>query len=186
MVAQLAAVIRLRTPMLADRLQRSVFAAALQDVRPVSIGLAGARPGRAMRAKLARIMALAPDAALSMDGRAGAGRYLAVLAEGDVIYPEGWRLLVAELEASGAAVALGGMLDAEVDRSRPAPFTRAKRPSAAHVFVADRTRIGMDAPVLERELLKRELLDGRSLDRLCAGHEVSRALAGMALGEREA
>ena len=65
--------------------------------------------------------------------RSTGGRYLAFLDYDDLIYPEGWRLLAAELEATGAAIAFGAVLNATVSRHGLVPLVTAKQ----HVFKGD-------------------------------------------------
>jgi len=145
-------VIRMHDPARLDELSRAVFSAALQDVPGVRIhvvcqrfsaaGVAGIREG------LAPVMALAPEARLHIHNRttalpadaraallnlgmdAAEGRYLAFLDYDDLIYPEGWRLLVAELEATGAAIAFGAVLNTTVSRRGLVPHVTGKQ----HVF----------------------------------------------------
>ena len=178
-------VIRMHDPARLDELNRAVFSAALQDIPAVAIHIVCQRftaPDiEAVRACLAPIMALAPEgtlhvhnrmAPLPLDaraallnlgmaaaGRSPGGRYLAFLDYDDLIYPEGWRLLAAELEATGAAIAFGAVLNATVSRHGLVPLVTAKQHvfhgegltqllrsnfCPLHSFLLDRTRLPPD------------------------------------------
>ena len=132
---QLDVVIRTHDPARLDELNRAVFSAALQEYRPLALHVVCQRFTEP---------ALAPDVAFHLHNRSaptpvdaraallnlgiqhGTGRYLAFLDYDDLIYSEGWRLLVAELEASGAAVAFGAVLNATVCRDGAVPYVESK------------------------------------------------------------
>jgi hypothetical protein len=171
-------IIRTHDPARGDELNRAVFSAALQDVSPVTIHVVCQRFSAAtldaVRLDLAPIFAVASGAALDVLNRpdplpgdaraallnvglqAAQGRYVAFLDYDDLIYPEGWRLLIDELEASGAAVAFGAVLNASVSRDGLVPHVTAKRRvfegdglrrllwnnfCPLHSFVLDRSRL---------------------------------------------
>ena len=201
-----------------DELGRAVFSLALQDYRPLSIQLACQRmdvPAQeSIRAALEPILAIVPEVAftllnheapeprdaraalLNLGLRAGQGRYAAFLDYDDLIYPEGHRLLIAELEASGAAVAFGGILNADIDRDGLVPFTRAKRRvfqgeglarllcnnfCPLHSFVLDRFRIAAEDLAVDERLVALEDYD--LLLRLCARYPSSFRLKDKIVGE---
>ena len=174
-------VIRTHDPARGDELNRAVFSAALQDYAPVTIHVVCQRFSAAaldaVRADLAPIFAVASGAALdvlnrpdplpadaraallNLGLRAAHGRYVAFLDYDDLIYPEGWRLLIEELEASGAAVAFGAVINASVSRDGLVPHVTAKRRvfegdglprllwnnfCPLHSFVLDRSRLPAD------------------------------------------
>ena len=161
-MSRLDVIIRMHDPARLDELNRAVFSAALQDMPSVTIHVVCQRftaPDlKAVRRCLAPIMALAPGTTLQVhnrvdplpcDARAAllnlgiaaahrtpGGRYLAFLDYDDLIYPEGWRLLAAELEATGAAIAFGAVLNATVSRHGLVPLVTAKQ----HIFHGDGLR----------------------------------------------
>ena len=148
-------IIRTHDPSRLDELSRAVFSAAMQDYRPVSIIVvcqrfdAGAIA--AVHSTLAPVLAVAGDATLQVlnrpdpspaDARAAllnvglratTARHVAFLDYDDLIYAEGWRVLIDELAESGAALAFGAVLNASVSRDGLVPYVTAKR----RVFVGD-------------------------------------------------
>ena len=141
-------VIRCHDPARLDELERAVLSALLQDYAPVSVIVVcqcfDEQAVEAVRAALEPIHALEPSAGLVVlnrsdpapaDARAallnvGIGaarhRYLAFLDYDDLIYPEAYRLLIADLNASGAAIAFGGILNAVIDRRGSVPYVAEK------------------------------------------------------------
>jgi hypothetical protein len=177
-------VVRAHDPARLDELGRAVFSLVMQDHHPITVFVMLQRFDAAARDAVARtlapIMAIAPDATLHVLNRpdpvppdaraallaqglaAGNSRYAAVLDFDDLIYPEAYRLLIAELQDSGAALALGGILAATVDRDGVVPLVRAKAPlppGAAwplHRAVLDRQRIApADLVAVDDDLLRR-------------------------------
>lgn len=210
-------VIRMHRPDRLEELSRAVFSAALADHRDLSVivvcqrfdaaGLAG------VERTLAPIRAIVPEVAMTVLNRedaepvdaraalmnqglaAGQGRYAAFLDYDDVIYPEGWRLLIAELEASGAAIAFGGILNASVTRAGLVPYvtgkTRVFQGSGlaqllagnfcpVHSFVVDRDRAEVD---LWADESLGFLEDYDLLLRLCSRHPSSFRLKDKIVGE---
>jgi len=118
-------------------LSRCVFSLVCQDYRPVTVWICTQRFATAqigaVNHALAPVMALsegirleianftaaeprdARSALLNMGIRRGAGRYLAFLDYDDVIYPNGYQLLIDELHASGVAIAFGAIAVKHVD-----------------------------------------------------------------------
>lgn len=216
MVTQgLDVIVRVHDPARLDELERAVFSAALQDHRPATVIVACQRFGPAVqsvRDALAPIMAIVPEVGLQVldwegpgDGRAalmnlglraGRSRHAAFLDYDDVIYPEAYRLLIGELEASGAAIAFGGILNAYVARGGAVPYTTAKRRvfegaglarlllnnfCPVHSFVLDRARIAPELLVVEESLGALEDYD--LLLRICARHASSFRLKDKVVGE---
>lgn len=211
-------VMRVHDPARLDELDRAVFSATLQDYRPCTIIVVCQRftPGdlRALEDMLAPLRAIEPGvpvrvlnrtepeprdaraALLNVGLRAGTGRYAAFLDYDDVIYPEAWRLLVAELEASGAAIAFGGILTTTVTRAGLVPVTRDKRHvfrgtglaqlfrgnfCPLHSFVVDRSRIAAADLHVDEGLAAQEDYD--LLLRLCARYPSSFRLKDRIVGE---
>ncbi len=142
-------VIRAHDPARLDALNRTVFSAALQDYRPLALHVVcdgfDAAALAAVQDNLAPILALAGDVGLQLHNRAdrapadalrnlgarqAGGRYLAFLDSDELVYAEGWRLLIAELAASGAAIAFGAVLNATVCREGVVPYVEAKHRAA--------------------------------------------------------
>jgi hypothetical protein len=187
-------IIRTHDPARLDELGRAVFSAAMQDYRPVTILVVcqrfGAADVAAVHAALGPIMEVAggdatlvvlnrPDAEpvdaraalLNMGLRAGTSRYVAFLDYDDLIYAEGWRVLIAELANSGAAVAFGAVLNASVSRDGLVPYVAAKRRvfvgnglpqllrsnfCPIHSFVLDRSRIDPQDLAVDESLVALE------------------------------
>ena len=199
-----------------EELGRAVFSAALQDYEPVTVVVVcqrfGAAGVAAVREALADTMAIVPQAGLEVldwggvgDGRAalmnlgllaGRRRYCAFLDYDDVIYPEGYRLLVRELEESGAAIAFGGVLNAYVAMAGAAPYTTGKRRvfegaglprlllnnfCPIHSFVVDRERVAAGDLVVDETMGALEDYD--LLLRLCARYRSSFRLKDKIVGE---
>ncbi len=216
--AALDVVIRMHDPARLDELGRAVFSAALQDHRPVTIIVVCQRFGAAglgaVRAALTPILAIVPEvefvlldreepapadaraALLNMGLRAGQGRYAAFLDYDDVIYPEGHRLLIGELESSGTGIAFGGILNADVTRRGLVPMTRMKRRvfqgdglrqmlfnnyCPVHSYVIDRSRVAVEDLVVDESLALLEDYD--LLLRLCARTPSSFRLKDKIIGE---
>lgn len=211
-------VIRVHDPARLDELDRAVFSAALQDHRPCTLFVACQRFDAAAMAALAAVLdpirAIEPAvpihvlnrtepeprdaraALLNLGVRAGQGRFLAFLDYDDVIYPEAWRLLIAELNEGGAAIAFGGIVNTDVSRAGIVPVTRFKRRVYAgeglarllrsnfcplHSFVLDRTRIPPADLVFDETLGALEDYD--LLLRICARHPSSFRLKDRIVGE---
>ncbi len=211
-------VIRAHDPARLDELDRAVFSAALSEHRPLSIHIACQRFDAAALASVAAMLeplrAVVPDvrfavlnrpdplpvdaraALLNLGLRAGTGRFVAFLDYDDVIYPEAYRLLIAELRDSGAAIAFGGVLNADVTRAGLVPITLAKRRVYAgsglrqllhdnfcplHSFVLDRGRIGAAELRVDEDLVQLEDYD--LLLRVCARHRSSFRLKDVIIGE---
>lgn len=186
-------IIRTHDPARLDELGRAVFSAAMQDYRPVTILVVCQRFGAAniaaVHATLDPIIELAGDAALvvlnrtdpepadaraallNMGLRAGSSRYVAFLDYDDLIYAEGWRVLIAELADSGVAVAFGAVLNASVRCDGLVPYVTAKRQvfvgnglsqllrgnfCPIHSFVLDRSRIDAQDLVVDESLVALE------------------------------
>lgn len=210
--------IRFHDPARLDELGRAVFSAALSDHQPLAIQVACQRfdlPAlQAVHDTLAPILEIAGDiplqvlnrpdptpidaraALLNLGLRAGQGRYAAFLDYDDLIYPEAYRLLVAELEATSAAVAFGGILNAYVSRDGLVPITTAKRRvfqgeglarllydnfCPLHSFVVDRHRIAPQDLVVDETLCTLEDYD--LLLRLVAKYPSSFRLKDKIVGE---
>ena len=211
-------VIRVHDPARLDELDRAVFSAALSAYRPLAIQIAcqrfDARALAAVQSLLQPIRAIVPEvgfavlnrpepepldaraALLNLGLRAGHGRYVAFLDYDDVIYPEGHRLLIEELQSSGAAIAFGGVLNVDVSRAGPLPITLSKRRVYAgdglrqllhdnfcplHSFVLDRPRIAPDDLAVDEALAQLEDYD--LLLRICARHRSSFRLKDVIVGE---
>lgn len=210
--------VRLHDPARLDELGRAVFSIALQDYRPLAIHVLCQRFDPAaldrVHATLAPLIAIAGDptlhirnrpdpapldarAALLNQGlRAAAGRYAAFLDYDDLIYPEAYRLLIAELEATGAAIAFGGILNAYICRDGLVPFTTTKRRvfqgdglrqllhdnfCPLHSFVLDRHRIAATDLMVDETMAALEDYD--LLLRLCARYPSSFRLKDKLIGE---
>ncbi len=211
-------VVRFHDPARLDELGRAVFSLALQDHRPLAILVVCQRfddaaldataqalapliaiAGDVVLEVLNRPQAEPPDAraALLNQGlRAGTGRWAAFLDYDDLIYPEGHRLLIAELEASGAAIAFGGVLNTEVVREGVVPLVTHKRRlfqgeglrqllhsnfCPLHSFVLDRQRIAPEDLWFDETLAALEDYD--FLLRLCARYPASFRLKDTIIGE---
>ena len=211
-------VVRVHDPARLDELSRAVFSIALQDYRPVTIHVVcqrfEAEALEAVRQTLTPLMTIAGDAGLELLNRpdpspldaraallnhglqAGRARYAAFLDYDDLIYPEGYRLLIGELEASGAAIAFGGILNAYVSRDGLVPVTKAKHHvfqgeglsqllhnnfCPLHSFVLDRRRIAAEDLVIDESLAALEDYD--FLLRLCARYPSSFRLKDKIVGE---
>lgn len=211
-------VMRVHDPARLDELGRALFSAMLQDYRPCALTIVCQRfPDAALaalEAVLAPLRTIEPGvpvqvlnrveaeprdaraALLNLGLRAGTGRYAAFLDYDDVIYPEGWRLLIGELRGSGAAVAFGGIVTATVSRQGLVPVTRDKRHvfqgeglaqllrgnfCPLHSFVLDRTRIAPADLVVDEGLAALEDYD--LLLRLCARYPSSFRLKDRIVGE---
>ena len=211
-------VIRMHDPARLDELGRAVFSAALQEYRPLAIHVVcqrfGAEDVASVRAALAPMLAIVPEVALHVHDRgeaqpddaraallnrgigAAAGRYLAFLDYDDLIYPEGYRVLIGELEASGAAIAFGGVLNTEIAAAGMVPITVTKRRvfegeglaqllrsnfCPLHSFVLDRSRIRRADLVVDETLVALE--DWELLLRLCAAYPSSFRLKDKIVGE---
>ena len=211
-------VIRTHDPARLDELNRAVFSAALQDYRPLALHVVCQRfdPGAlaAVRDNLAPILALAGDvglhlhnrpdpepadaraALLNLGVRQGGGRYLAFLDYDDLIYAEGWRLLIDELAASGAAVAFGAVLNATVCRDGVVPYVQAKHRifqgdglpqllrnnfCPLHSYVLDRSRLAPDDVLVDESMVALEDYD--LLMRIVARHPSSFHLKDTVVGE---
>ena len=211
-------VLRVHDPARLDELDRALFSAMLQDYRPCTLTVVCQRFPEAalatLEAALAPLRAIEPGvpvqvlnhaeemprdaraALLNLGLRAGTGRYVAFLDYDDVIYPEGWRLLIEELRRSEAAVAFGGVLTATVSRQGLVPVTRDKRHvfrgeglaqllrsnfCPLHSFVLDRTRIAPADLVVDEGLATLEDYD--LLLRLCSRYPSSFHLKDRIVGE---
>ena len=211
-------VVRMHDPARLDELDRALFSAMLQDHRPCAITVVCQRfPDAALEALegvLAPLRTIEPGvpvrvlnrtepepldaraALLNIGLRAGTGQYAAFLDYDDVIYPEGWRLLIAELRDSGTAIAFGGILNATVSRKGLVPLTQDKRHvfrgeglsrllqgnfCPLHSFVLDRTRIAPADLVVDEGLAALEDYD--LLLRLCARYPSSFRLKDRIVGE---
>ena len=192
-------IVRLHAPADLDEVGRAVFALALQDHHPVTIMIVCQNfdPAAldAARIALAPIMAIAPEVALQLLNCPGAAllnqglaacraRYIAVLDPDRLIYPEAYRLLIAELQDSGAAIAFGGILATTIDRDGLAPLTLTKvRPvqgsDPGQPFVLDRGRIAAADLVADDTMAERDLLR-----RLCAHYKSSIRLKSTVLAEQ--
>ena len=216
--AALDVIVRFHDRARLDELGRAIFSLALSDHRPLSIQLACQRMDAAAQASihaaLAPILSIVPDVGLTLlndwkpdprDARAallnlglgaGQGRYAAFLDYDDLIYPEGHRLLIAELEASGAAIAFAGILNVSIDRDGAVPFTAAKQRVFAgsglgqllhnnfcplHSFVLDRSRIARQDLRIDETFAALE--DYEFLLRLCARYPSSFRLKDKIIGE---
>jgi hypothetical protein len=211
-------IIRTHDPARLDELSRAVFSAAMQDYRPVTILVVCQRFGpdalAAVAETLAPIMAVAGDARLQVLNRpepapadaraallniglrAGTSRHVAFLDYDDLIYAEGWRILIDELAASGAAMAFGAVLNASVRRDGVVPYVTAKRLvfhgsglaqllrsnfCPIHSYVLDRSRIGQADLVVDESLVALEDYD--LLLRLASRHVSSFQHKDRAVGE---
>ena len=210
--------IRIHDPARLDELGRAVFSVALSDHRPLAIQVACQRfdpPAlQAVQATLAPFLEIAGDVTLQilnrpdpapLDARAallnlglrtGPGRYTAFLDYDDVIYPEAYRLLIAELRSSGTAIAFGGILNAYISRDGLVPITTAKHRvfqgeglaqllydnfCPLHSFVIDRHRIAPADLVVDETLDALEDYD--LLLRLAAKYPSSFRLKDKIIGE---
>ena len=211
-------VIRVHDPARLDELGHAVFSALLQDHRPCTLHIACQRftpPSLgALDAMLAPLRAIEPGVPIQVlnrtdpepqDARAALlnlglaamrGRYAAFLDYDDVIYPEAWRLLTAELQASGAAIAFGGIVTTTVSRAGLVPVTQNKQHvfrgeglgqllrsnfCPLHSFVLDRTRIA--AADLHVDETLHALEDYDLLLRLCARYPSSFRFKDRIVGE---
>ena len=218
-MAGLDIIIRFHDPARLEELDRAVFSAALSDHRPLAVQVVCQRfdPAAlaAVQARLAPIAAIVPEVTLTVLNRgesepkdaraallnlglaAGQGRYAAFLDYDDVIYPEGHRLLIAELERSGAAIAFGGVLTADVSRTGLVPVTLNKRRvfqgeglrqllhnnfCPLHSFVLDRHRIPPAELAVDETLVHLEDYD--LLLRLCARYRASFRAMATVVGDR--
>ena len=211
-------IIRMHDPARLDELDRAVFSAALSEHRPLTVMVVCQRFTRAeldaVDAMLAQIRAIVPDVGLTVLNRpdpeprdarsallnlglaAATGRFLAFLDYDDVIYPEAYGLLIQELRDTGAAIAFGGVLNAEVSRAGLLPFTLSKRRifhgsglaqllhdnfCPLHSFVVDRHRIRPDTLRIDEALTGQEDYD--LLLRICARHPASFRRKDVIVGE---
>lgn len=210
--------IRFHDPARLDELGRAVFSAALSDHQPLAIHVACQRFSpdalQAVQETLAPVLEIAgnvrlqvlnrPDptpvdaraALLNLGLQAGTGRFAAFLDYDDLIYPEAYRLLIGELEATGAAIAFGGILNAYISRDGLVPITTAKRRvfqgeglaqllydnfCPLHSFVIDRHRIAAKDLVVDETLGTLE--DYELLLRLVSKYPSSFRLKDKILGE---
>lgn len=122
---------------------------------------------------------------LNLGVKAATGRYLAFIDYDDVLYPEAYRLLVTQLETSGADIAFAKIRTLQVEAYDSFYFPRLVLPSLAgsglsdlfqrnfsplHSFVIDRTKIPGEVLFFEPDLVVDEGYD--LILRLCA-HFVS-------------
>lgn len=127
---------------------------------------------------------------------AATGRYLALLDYDDILYPEAYRLLIAQLAASGAAIAFAGITVRRVDihplfphvQAAPQPFHGSGLADLLranfcpiHSFVVDRTRLDPAELRFEENLTLEEDYD--FLLRVCARHRADFSLIHTQIGE---
>lgn len=210
-------VLRCHDPSRRMELSRAVFSLVGQDHRPLRILLVtqrfGAEAVRATRALLAPMLAWAGDVALEVldyrddhpaDARSALmnmgmdqaqGRYLGFLDYDDVLFPEAYRLLAAQLRAGGAGIAFArtpvmladvhqGFVHAQ-SRSHPFPGQHLRdlfRANFApiHSYLMDRARIPPRLLRFEPSLTVEEDYD--FLLRLCAEVPADFTLAATEVG----
>ena len=211
-------ILRTHDPARLDELGRALFSALLQDHRPTTLTIVCQRfPEPALHALETLLTPLrtiehgvpiqvlnhtdphpidARAALLNRGLQATTGRYTAFLDYDDLIYPEAYRLLIAELQSSGAAVAFGGILTTTVTRQGLVPITLDKQHvfrgeglaqllhnnfCPLHSFVLDRTRIPPGHLHFDETLSALEDYD--FLLRICASHPSSFRLKDRIIGE---
>lgn len=199
-------------------LSRCVFSIVCQVYQPVTVWICTQRFTAAqidtVESALAPVMALAEgirleianfaaeeprdarSALLNMGIRRGAGRYLAFLDYDDVIYPDGYRLLIDELNASGAAIAFAAIAVKYVDVGADFAVTTGKgRPFRGqnlrdlfednfcpiHSYVIDRAAVAPTQLYFEEWMTRLEDYD--FLLRLCASYPASFRLHDRVVGD---
>jgi hypothetical protein len=154
-----------------EALAHTVFSLAGQEHHPVRLHLplAGWAPPSVerVRAALAPVAALGP---LSLEISAGAvdlaiagaqGRYLAFIDCGDVLYPEGYRLLIERLVRSDAAIAFAATNVKRIERHGEIAYVRSKSLEPGPTGLADllgRAKLPAHGHVIDRARAPRRLL----------------------------